>query len=67
MIKTFAENGYSITVLEKVTKEYMNNITSVKEKGNIDVIKNDEMVKLPGVPKLGSNLRKSIFTSGCNL
>ena len=67
MIKTFAENGYSITVLEKVTKEYMNNITSVKEKGNIDVIKNDEIVKLPGVPKLGSNLRKSIFTSGCNL
>ena len=45
----------------------MNNITSVKEKGNIDVIKNDEIVKLPGVPKLGSNLRKSIFTSGCNL
>ena len=45
----------------------MNNITSVKEKGNIDVIKNDEIVKLLGVPKLGSKLRKSIFTSGCNL
>ena len=67
MINTFAENGYRITVLEKVTKEYMNNITSEKEKGNIDVIKNDEIVKLPGVPKLGSKLRKSIFTSGCNL
>ena len=67
MINTFAENGYRITVLEKVTKEYMNNITSVKEKGNIDVIKNDEIVKLPGVPKLGSKLRKFIFTSGCNL
>ena len=32
LINVFAENGHSITVLEKVTKEYMNNITSVKEK-----------------------------------
>ena len=30
LINVFAENGHSITVLEKVTKEYMNNITSVK-------------------------------------
>ena len=30
LINVFAENGRSVTVLEKVTKEYMNNITSVK-------------------------------------
>ena len=30
LINVFAENGHSITVLEKVTKEYMNNITSIK-------------------------------------
>ena len=33
-INGFAENGHSTEVLEKVTKEYMNNITSVKEKVN---------------------------------
>ena len=44
----FAENGHSITVLEKVTKEYMN-ITSLKEKVNMDT----RMIKkLPWVPKL---------------
>ena len=31
LINVFAENGYSTTVLENVTKEYMNNITSVKK------------------------------------
>ena len=41
-INVFAENGHSITVLEKVTKEYMNSITSVKEKVNIEKIKNDK-------------------------
>ena len=58
LVKIFAENRHSITVLEKVTKEYMNNITSVKEKENIDTIKNDEIVKLPWVLKIGSKLRK---------
>ena len=29
----------------------MNNITFVKEKVNIDTIKNDKIVKLPWVPK----------------
>ena len=44
----FAENGHSITVLEKVTKEYMN-ITSLKEKVHMDT----RMIKkLPWVPKL---------------
>ena len=42
-----AENGHSITVLERVTKKYMNNITSKKEKVNIETIKNDKIVKLP--------------------
>ena len=44
----FAENGHSITVLEKVTKEYMN-ITSLKEKVHMDTRMTK---KLPWVPKL---------------
>ena len=31
----------------------MNNITSKKEKVNIEAIRNDKIVKLPWVPKLG--------------
>ena len=69
------ENGLSITVLEKVNKKYMNNITSKKEKVNTETIKNDKIVKLPWVPKLEPKLRneflnfgiKTIFTSGRNL
>ena len=65
----------SITILERVTKKYMNNITSKKEKVNIETIKNDKIVKLPWVPKHGPKLReefkrygiKTIFTSGRNL
>ena len=75
-IKTlFAENWRSITILEKVTKECRNNITSVKEKENVDTVKNGKIVKLPWVPKLGPKLRKElknigikiIFTLGHNL
>ena len=58
LINVFAENGHSITVLEKVTKEYLNSITSVKENGNIETIKNDKIVKLPWMRKLGPKLRK---------
>ena len=58
LMNVVAENGHSITVLEKVTKENMNNITSVKEKVNVETIKNDPIVKLPWVPKLGPKLRK---------
>ena len=58
LINVFAENGHSITVLEEVTKKYMNNITSVKEKSNIETIKNGTIVKLPWVPKPGAKLRK---------
>ena len=36
----------------------MNNITSVKEKVNIETIKNDKIVKLPWIAKLGLKLRK---------
>ena len=75
LINNFAENRHSIIVLEKVTKEYMNNTASIKEKVNIETIKNDKIVKLPWVPKLGPKLReefkifgiKTIFSSGCNL
>ena len=36
----------------------MNNITCVKEKENIDTIKNGKIVKLSRLPKLGRKLRK---------
>ena len=36
----------------------MNNITCVKENEDIDTIKNDKLVKLPWVPKLGPKLRR---------
>ena len=49
IFNVFAENGLSITVLEKVPKEYMNNITSIKEKVNIEIIKNHKTVKLQWV------------------
>ena len=61
LINVFYRNGHSITVLEKVTKKYMNNITSVKEKENIDTIKNDKIVKLAQVPKLGPTIIFTIF------
>ena len=38
---------HSITVLEKATEECMNNITFVKEKVNIETIKNDKILKIP--------------------
>ena len=75
LINVFGENGHIITVLEKVTKKYMNNITSKRDKVNIETIKNDKIIKLLWVPKLGPKLRKefkkfgvkTIFTSGRNL
>ena len=53
----FAENGHSIAVSEKVTKEYMN-ITSINKKKNIDTIKDSKIVKLPCISKLGPKLGK---------
>ena len=60
LLNVFAENGHSITVLEKVAKEHMNKITSAKEKVNIETIKNSKIVKLPWVPKLGPKLRRNL-------
>ena len=53
----------------------MNNITSKKENVNIETIKNDKIIKLPWVAKLGPKLSrefkkfgiKTIFTSRRNL
>ena len=61
-------------VLQKVSKEYMKNITSVKGEENIETTKNDKIKKLPWVPKLGPKLKKEfqkfdikiIFTSASN-
>ena len=61
-------------VLQKVSKEYMKNITSVKGKENIETTKNDKIKKLPLVPKPGPKLKKEfqkfdikiIFTSARN-
>ena len=50
LICIFPKNGHSIKVLE-VTKEYMNNIASIKE--GKDTIKINKIVKLLWVPKLG--------------
>ena len=35
----------------------MNNITSVKETVNMDATKNDKIVRLPWIPKLGPKLK----------
>ena len=64
LINVFAENGHSFTVLEKVTKEYMNNTTSVKEKVNIETNKNDKIVKLLWVPKLRPKSREEFKKFG---
>ena len=55
-----AINGHSIKALEIVTREYMNNVTSIKGKENIATIKNDKIVKLPWVPKLGPKLKNNL-------
>ena len=65
LINVFAENAHSITVLEKIAKQYTNNITFAKEKENTDTIRNDKIVRLLWVPKKSGI--KTIFTSRCNL
>ena len=42
----------------------MNNITSKKEKVNLEKIKNDKIAKIPWVSKLGPKLRKE-FKKNC--
>ena len=41
-INLFVKSGHSITVLERVTQEYMNNIISI----SVDTIKVDKIAKL---------------------
>ena len=41
-------------------KEYMKNITSIKEKENTDIINNNKIEKLPWIPKSEPNLRKEL-------
>ena len=60
LTKVFAENRHNVSVLEKVTKRYMNNITPKKEKVNIETIKKDKIVKIPWVPKL-KKVKKGIL------
>ena len=55
-----AENRRSITVLEKVTKEYMNNITSVKEIVNTDPSKNVKIVKTTMDSETCTKVKKGI-------
>ena len=43
---------FPCSAIEKVTKEYMRNIASINEKENIDITKNDKIVKLAWVLKL---------------
>ena len=59
--------GIVLQFLKKVTKEYTNNITSVKEKENINTIKNDKIVKLPWEPKIGPILRKELKKIGIKI
>ena len=42
----------------------MNNITSVKEKVNIETIKNDKIVKIPWLTKLEPKLREEFKKFG---
>ena len=43
----FVESGHSITVSEKIAKEYINSVTPINEKENIGKIKTNKIVKLP--------------------
>ena len=43
-----------------IYKEYMNNITSIKEKENTDIIKYDKIEKLLWIPKFEPKLRKEL-------
>ena len=60
LINAFAGNEYNNTVLEKVTKEYMEKLFLYKKRKYIYTIKNDEIVKLPCEPKLRSKLENNI-------
>ena len=71
LINVFAENGHSITVLEKVTKIYEQHYFQKRK----SKYRNNKTEKIAWARKLGPKLRKefkkfgikTIFTSGCNL
>ena len=75
LIHVFVENGHYIKIFEKVTNEYVNNKTCVKENKNIKTNKNEKTVSLPWIPIPEAKLRKEFrnfgikttFTSGPNL
>lgn len=58
LINAFAGNEYNNTVLEKVTKEYMNNITCVKENEDIDTIKNELISKTTMGTKIWTKIKE---------
>ena len=58
LIKVFGKKRNSIKVLEKVFKEYTNDITCVKEKGSVEKPENEKTAKIPWVPILGPKLIK---------
>ena len=75
LIDVFTENGYERKTLEKITRNYLNQLQNppISNKDTSeDIIK---VVKLPWIPIIGSKLRqafkkkniKTIFTSGPNL
>ena len=71
----FTENGYERKTLEKITKNYLNELRNlpVNNKDTSEDI--NKVVKLPWIPIIGSKLRqafkkknvKTIFTSASNL
>ena len=75
LIDVFTENGYERKTLEKITKNYLNELQNppVNNKDASDDI--NKVVKLPWIPIIGTKLRqafkkkkiKTIFTSGSNL
>ena len=75
LIELFTENGFERKNLEKLTKNYLNELQNppVNNKDTSEDI--NKVVKLPWIPIIGANLRqafkkkniKTIFTLGPNL
>ena len=75
LIDVFTENDYERKTLEKITKNYLNELQNppVNNKDTSEDI--NKVVKLPWIPIIGTKLRqafkkkniKTIFTSGTNL
>ena len=75
LINVFTENGYERKTLEKIAKNYLNELQNppINNKDTSEDI--NKVVKLPWIPIIGPKLRqafkkkniKSIFTSGPNL